>query len=259
MRSLASQVSAHISFVRIVVYKYIQLHRVRWSSAFHQNGARARCQKQPPPKYTVYTKHVSLEAGDSDAASSDTESASSSSGDEGSKQGQQKAEPPGFFILQHRNAQDNIRVLSEQKLKVAVRMNVLCGSSLAADGGEQEAARRERVAHSQPQSRQQHEQDAGQYSQGGAAEAGASSTLGVPVSLWQLEDKEQLLESLNIAIQETSQQTPGGEAKTQGLRHMVEQIKQLSEEKRCAPCSSAHTAMLTLLACTWRRPRATTA
>ena len=115
--------SAHICFVRIVAYKHIELHRVRWSSAFHQNGARARCQKQPPPKYTVYAKHVSLEAGDSDAASSDTESASSSSGDEGSKQGQQKAEPPGFFILQHRNAQDNIRVLSEQKLKVAVRMN----------------------------------------------------------------------------------------------------------------------------------------
>jgi hypothetical protein len=59
---------------------------------------------------------LTIPSGNDDAASSDTESSSSASGDEGSKQGQ-KAEPPGFFILQHRNAQDNIRVLTEQKLK----------------------------------------------------------------------------------------------------------------------------------------------
>jgi hypothetical protein len=48
----------------------------------------------------------------------------------------------------------------------------------------------------------------------------------------QIEDKEQLLDSLTVSLQESNSQSAGGEAKTQGLRHMVEQIKQLSEEKR---------------------------
>lgn len=51
-----------------------------------------------------------------DEVKSDTESASSSSEDEADTS--KKAEPPGFFILQHRNAQENLKVLTEQKLRV---------------------------------------------------------------------------------------------------------------------------------------------
>ncbi len=62
-----------------------------------------------------YPEVSSRLSGNDEVASSDTESASSS-GEEGAQT--QKSEPPGFFILQHRNAQDNILVLTEQKLKV---------------------------------------------------------------------------------------------------------------------------------------------
>jgi hypothetical protein len=50
-----------------------------------------------------------------DEVKSDTESSSSSSGDEDNDK---KSEPSGFFILQHRNAQENLKQLTEQKLKV---------------------------------------------------------------------------------------------------------------------------------------------
>ena len=48
----------------------------------------------------------------------------------------------------------------------------------------------------------------------------------------QMDDKLQLIDSLQRTISETYQQQPGGDNKTQGLRQMVDQIKKLSEEKR---------------------------
>jgi hypothetical protein len=47
-----------------------------------------------------------------------------------------------------------------------------------------------------------------------------------------MDDKNQLSESLQLTIQESYQQQQGGDSKTQGLRQMVDQIKNLSTEKR---------------------------
>ena len=51
-----------------------------------------------------------------DELKSDTESSSSS--EDENTENSKKEQPSGFFILQHRNAQDNLRVLTEQKLRV---------------------------------------------------------------------------------------------------------------------------------------------
>ena len=72
----------------------------------------------------------------------------------------------------------------------------------------------------------------------------------------QVEDKEQLAESLQQTIQEAYQQQSGSDAKTQGLRQMVDQIKKLSDEKRYMTWMWRQMACHVVAAHTSKRPRA---
>lgn len=138
----------------------------------------------------------------SDEVKSDTESSSSASSSD--DEAEKKPEPTGFFILQHRNAQENLKILTEAKLKLTEDNKKL---------------------------KQTNDQ---LFVSLNRANNMSRTQVGIlkMAQTKEMDDKLQLIDSLQRTISETYQQQPGGDNKTQGLRQMVDQIKKLSEEKR---------------------------
>eukprot|EP00042_Codosiga_hollandica_P049734 m.582792 g.582792 ORF g.582792 m.582792 type:complete len:899 (+) comp57948_c0_seq2:83-2779(+) len=109
---------------------------------------------------------------------------------------------PGFFILQHRSAQQNLKDLTEQKRKLTEEL---------AKKTQQVQSLTEQLNRTTAMNKTQ-------------------LTILKAAQQRQLDEKEELASTLQISMQEIA----GGEAKAQGVRQLVEQIKKLSEEKRVA-------------------------